>query len=43
MQDSFRKNVNEIVRSKFTLKDALSLIRQVEADPTNAGLKNMYY
>ena len=43
MQDSFRKNVNEIVRAKFTVSDALAIIRKVEADPANAGLKNMYY
>lgn len=43
MQGSFRKNVNEIVRAKFTVSDALAIIRKVEADPANAGLKNMYY
>lgn len=43
MQKSFSKNVSEIVRTKFTLRDALVIIRKVESNPDNAGLKNMYY
>jgi hypothetical protein len=43
MQKSFSKNVREIVSTKFTLRDALAIIRKVESNPDNAGLKNMYY